>query len=487
MGAADDQKKALLLGRYELGRMLGKGNFGKVYHAKNLKTNEEVAIKVLDKEKVVKTRLVQQLKREIEVLKRVRHPYIVQLHEVMATKSKIYIVMEYVRGGELFNKVSKGRLQEDVARKYFQQLISAVAFCHARGVYHRDIKPDNLLVDENGDLKVADFGLSAVAEQKQQDGLFHTLCGTPAFAAPDVLARKGYDAGRADLWSCGVVLFVLMAGYPPFRDHQMIGLVRKIYRAEYRCPSWFSPELRRLIRAILEPNPNKRITIPEIMQNSWFKTDFKQTSFYVEDNKFYSYDTVDETGTESPQSELCSDNESETSSSLHGSMPSMPLTRVKGGLSTSASSPSLIETYKYGLGMRRPPSLNAFDIISFSSSFNLSGLFEEQGEETRFVSSAPVSQLMSKLEEIGNEVNFTVRIKDCQVSLEATTGGGEKGPLSILAEVFELTPKLVVVEVKKKSGNAAEYAEFCDKELKPRLSGLLFDGNCDENSESETE
>jgi serine/threonine protein kinase len=153
MGGADN-KKRLILGRYEVGRLLGEGNFAKVYQAKNLKTEEEVAIKVLDKEKIMKLGLEPQLKREIEVLRRVKHPYIVQLYEVMATKTKIYIVMEFVRGGELFNKVAKGRLEEDVARKYFQQLISAVAFCHARGVYHRDIKPENLLVDENGDLKV---------------------------------------------------------------------------------------------------------------------------------------------------------------------------------------------------------------------------------------------------------------------------------------------------------------------------------------------
>jgi NAF domain len=226
--------------------------------------------------------------------------------------------------------------------------------------------------------------------------------------------------------------------------------------------------------------------IQEIMQNHWFKKDFKQISFYVEDNKFYSYDTVEELVPESPLSELKSDNDSEKHS-LHGSMPSMLLRRVKGGLPTSASSPSLMETYNYESGLRRVPSLNAFDIISFSSGFNLSGLFDEPGEETRFVSCAPVSQIISKLEEIGNAVNFTVRIKDCQVNLDATTGGGDKGPLSISAEISELTPKLVVVEVKKKSGNADDYAKFCNEELKPRLSSLLFDSTSRGSSGSDTD
>ncbi|KAL6282474.1 hypothetical protein ACE6H2_013403 [Prunus campanulata] len=190
---------APLLGRFEIGKLLGHGTFAKVYHAKNIKTNESVAIKVIDKEKILKGGLIAHIKREISILRRVRHPNIVQLFEVMATKAKIYFVMEYVRGGELFNKVAKGRLKEVVARKYFQQLISAVGFCHARGVYRRDLKPENLLLDENGDLKVSDFGLSAVSDEIRQDGLFHTFCGTLAYVAPEVLGRKGYDAAKADI------------------------------------------------------------------------------------------------------------------------------------------------------------------------------------------------------------------------------------------------------------------------------------------------
>ncbi|CAN1243415.1 CBL-interacting serine/threonine-protein kinase 25 [Linum perenne] len=171
----------------------------------------------------------------------VRHPNVVQLKEVMATKSKIFFVMEYVRGGELFAKVARGRLKEDSARKYFQQLISAVDFCHSRGVSHRDLKPENLLLDENEDLKVSDFGLSALPEQLWNDGLLHTQCGTPAYVAPEVLRKKGYDGARADLWSCGVILFVLLAGFLPFQDENLM----KMY--------------------------TRRITIPAIMRVPWFR------------------------------------------------------------------------------------------------------------------------------------------------------------------------------------------------------------------------
>ncbi|KAL3536601.1 hypothetical protein ACH5RR_005062 [Cinchona calisaya] len=183
---------------------------------------------------------------------------------------QIYFVMEYVKGGELFNKVAKGELKEDLARKFFQQLITAVDFCHSRGVYHRDLKLENLLLEENGNLKVSDFGLSALAESKRQDGLLHTTCGTPAYVAPEVINRKGYDGSKADIWSCGVTLYVLLAGCLRFHDSNIMEMYRKIGKAEFKYPSWFPPEARRLISKILDPNPNTRISISKIMENSWF-------------------------------------------------------------------------------------------------------------------------------------------------------------------------------------------------------------------------
>lgn len=445
------EAQALLLGRYEVGKLLGHGTFAKVYHARNVKTNESVAIKVIDKEKILKGGLIAHIKREISILRRVRHPNIVQLFEVMATKSKIYFVMEYVRGGELFNKVAKGRLKEDIARKYFQQLISAVAFCHSRGVYHRDLKPENLLLDDNGDLKVSDFGLSAVSDQIRQDGLFHTFCGTPAYVAPEVLGRKGYEAGKVDIWSCGVVLFVLMAGYLPFHDQNIMSMYKKIYKGEFRCPRWFSPELIRLLTRLLDTNPETRFTIPEIMENRWFKKGFKHIKFYIEDDRVCN--VVDE-----KEEEEEDDNDSVSSLSETESESGFEAARRSKRVGT----------------LPRPASLNAFDIISFSRGFDLSGLFEEGGDESRFVSGAPVSRIISKLEEIAKLVSFTVRKKDCRVSLEGSREG-IKGPLTIAAEIFELTPSLVVLEVKKKGGDKGEYDDFCNNELRPGLQNLMLE------------
>ncbi|CAN6251686.1 unnamed protein product, partial [Urochloa humidicola] len=178
----------ILMERYELGRLLGKGMFGKVHYARNLESNQSVAIKMMDKNKVLKVGLSEQIRREITTMRLAAHKNIVELHEVMATRNKIYFVMEYAKGGELFNKIEKsGKLMEAAAHKYFQQLISAVDYCHSRGVYHRDLKPENLLLDEDENLKISDFGLSALSESKRQDGLLHTTCGTPAYVAPEVI------------------------------------------------------------------------------------------------------------------------------------------------------------------------------------------------------------------------------------------------------------------------------------------------------------
>ena len=302
------------------------------------------------------------------------------------------------------------------------------------------------MLDEDGNLKVSDFGLSAVSDQIRQDGLFHTFCGTPAYVAPEVLARKGYDGAKVDIWSCGVVLFVLMAGYLPFHDRNVMAMYKKIYRGEFRCPRWFSPELARLLSRLLDTNPQTRISIPEIMENRWFKKGFKQIKFYVEDDRVCSFDDK------------------------------LQLQPHDGGgdddLATSDSEVEIRRKNSLNASLPRPTSLNAFDIISFSQGFDLSGLFEEKGDEARFVSSAPVSKIISKLEEVAQLVSFTVRKKDYRVSLEGSREG-VKGPLTIAAEIFELTPSLVVVEVKKKGGDKAEYDNFCNSELKPALENLV--------------
>ncbi|KDP38667.1 hypothetical protein JCGZ_04020 [Jatropha curcas] len=424
----DGGHSTLLHGRYELGRMLGHGTFAKVYHARNLQTGNSVAMKVVGKEKVIKVGMMEQVKREIAVMKMVKHPNIVELHEVMASKSKIYFAMELVRGGELFSKIAKGRLREDVARVYFQQLISAIDFCHSRGVYHRDLKPENLLLDADGNLKVTDFGLSAFSEHLKQDGLLHTTCGTPAYVAPEVIGKKGYDGAKADLWSCGVILYVLLAGFLPFQDDNIVSMYRKIYRGDFKCPPWFSSEARRLITKLLDPNPSTRITISKIMDSSWFKKSVPKKVRTKEEMEFDAFNV--ENGDKSKQTET----------------------------------------------------LNAFHIISLSEGFDLSPLFEEkkreEKEELRFATTRPASSVISKLEEVAKAGKFSVKKSETKVRMQGQESG-RKGKLAIAAEIFAVTPSFLVVEVKKDNGDTLEYNQFCSKELRPALKDIVWTSPAD--------
>ncbi|KAF3773389.1 CBL-interacting serine/threonine-protein kinase 5 [Nymphaea thermarum] len=422
---AEAQEKRLLFGKYELGRLLGQGTFAKVYFARNVVTNEAVAIKVLHKDQVKKQGLMEQIKREISVMHLVKHPNVVELKEVMANKAKIFFVMEYVKGGELFAKIAKGKLKEDEARRYFQQLIAAVDYCHSRGVSHRDLKPENLLLDENGDLKVSDFGLSALPEQHWHDGLLHTQCGTPAYVAPEVLRKKGYDGAKADIWSCGVILYVLLAGFLPFQDENIMHMYRKVFKAEFQVPPWFSPDVRHLLAKILVTDPNKRITISQIMEVPWFKKGFTRPAAFE--------------------------------------------------LPSSAPDSGMIDSLKSESQPPTPEFFNAFDLISsMSSGFDLSGFFEsEKKRGSMFTSRCSTGAILGKLEALAKAFRFRVtKVKDFKIRMQRSVPG-RKGPLSVTAEIFQLAPSLSMVEFGKSSGDTFEYAEFCE-EARPALKDIVW-------------
>lgn len=273
-----EAKSSKRVGKYELSRTLGEGTFGKVKYAINTETGEAVAIKVLDKEKIQKQNMGNQLKKEISIMKMVRHRYVVGMKEVLASKTKIFIVLELVTGGELFDKiVSVGKLPEDSAKYYFAQLVEGVEYCHSLGVCHRDLKPENLLLDDHGNIKISDFGLSSLyvgdadAGSASRTELLHTTCGTPNYVAPEVLADQGYDGKKADVWSLGVILYVLLAGFLPFDESTIVALFDKIQKAEYSYPSWFSPEVREVLDRILIVDPKKRITLKELKVHPWLQ------------------------------------------------------------------------------------------------------------------------------------------------------------------------------------------------------------------------
>ncbi|OVA09865.1 Protein kinase domain [Macleaya cordata] len=262
----------LLLNKYQLGSLLGCGSFAKVFHAQSLTDETHVAIKVINKSSIKNTSMEPRIIREVSAMHRLNHPNIIRIHEVLATKKKIFIVMEYAKGGDLISKIVRhGRFPEPIARRYFQQLVTALHFCHVNGVTHRDIKPHNLLLDHEGNLKISDFGLSALPEQINDDGLLHTACGTPAYTAREVVTRRAYNGSKADAWSCGIILFVFLAGYIPFDDSNIVLMYQKILRKDYKFPSWFSKPVRKVISNLLDPNPDTRMSIEEVMETSWFK------------------------------------------------------------------------------------------------------------------------------------------------------------------------------------------------------------------------
>ncbi|KAL9240655.1 hypothetical protein vseg_014848 [Gypsophila vaccaria] len=257
------------LPNYNMGKTLGIGSFGKVKIAEHKRTGHKVAIKILNRRKIKSMDMEEKVRREIKILRLFMHPHIIRLYEVVETSSDIYVVMEYVKSGELFDYiVEKGRLQEDEARTFFQQIISGVEYCHRNMVVHRDLKPENLLLDSHHNVKIADFGLSNI----MRDGHFlKTSCGSPNYAAPEVISGKLYAGPEVDVWSCGVILYALLCGTLPFDDENIPNLFKKIKGGLYTLPSHLSPGARDLIPRMLVVDPMKRITIPEIRQNSWFQ------------------------------------------------------------------------------------------------------------------------------------------------------------------------------------------------------------------------
>ncbi|KAH9766564.1 CBL-interacting serine/threonine-protein kinase 1 [Citrus sinensis] len=407
MVIAEKKQEGMRLGRYELGRTLGEGNFGKVKFAQDLDSGLPFAVKILEKNRIIHLKITDQIKREIATLKLLKHPNVVRLHELSSG---------------LVVQASKGRLQEAEGRKLFQQLIDGVSYCHNKGVFHRDLKLENILLDSKGNIKISDFGLSALPQHFRDDGLLHTTCGSPNYVAPEVLANRGYDGATSDIWSCGVILYVILTGYLPFDDRNLAVLYQKIFRGDFKLPKWLSPGAQNLLRKILEPNPVKRITIAGIKADEWFEQDYTpanpdddEEDIFV-DNEAFSMHEVPSDGDRTPGS---------------------------------------------------PPLINAFQLIGMSSCLDLSGFFEKEDvseRKIRFTSNHSAKDLLERIEDIVTEMGFRVQKKNGK--LKATQEHKPQkslGSLSVAAEVFEISPSLYVVELRKSYGDPTVYRQLCNK------------------------
>ncbi|CAJ1427909.1 unnamed protein product [Effrenium voratum] len=261
--------RAKSIGHYILGKTIGEGTFGKVKLGTHILTGEKVAVKILEKERIVDVADVERVAREIHILKLVQHPHIIQLYEIIETPRQLYLIMEYCPGGELFDYiVAQGRVKESEAARFFHQIMAGVEQIHRVNVVHRDLKPENLLLDDQKNIKIVDFGLS----NTYQDGqLLKTACGSPCYAAPEMVAGQRYVPSRCDIWSCGVILFALVCGYLPFEDQNTSALYRKILNADYQAPKFISDGVRDLIARMLNTDPETRYTMPKIRAHTWYR------------------------------------------------------------------------------------------------------------------------------------------------------------------------------------------------------------------------
>ncbi|EDW43815.1 GM19132 [Drosophila sechellia] len=254
-GSANGQP-LVKIGHYLLGATLGTGTFGKVKIGEHQITRVKVAVKILNRQKIKSLDVVGKIRREIQNLKLFRHPHIIKLYQVISTPSDIFMIMEYVSGGELFDYIVKhGKLQEHQARRFFQQIISGVDYCHRHMIVHRDLKPENLLLDHNMHVKIADFGLSNM----MLDGEFlRTSCGSPNYAAPEVISGKLYAGPEVDIWSCGVILYALLCGTLPFDDEHVPTLFRKIKSGIFPIPEYLNKQVVNLVCQMLQVDLLKR-------------------------------------------------------------------------------------------------------------------------------------------------------------------------------------------------------------------------------------
>ncbi|ORX51995.1 Pkinase-domain-containing protein [Hesseltinella vesiculosa] len=265
------QKPRKCIGDYYVGKTLGKGASGRVKLGIHKHTGEQVAIKIISKAHLAANPAIEKaVRREIAIMKLIRHPNIMSLVDVIddPSSSELYLILEYVQGGELFEYlVSRGRLSDSEARRHFQQIILGLDFCHHHLICHRDLKPENLLLDSQNNIKIADFGMASL---QPAGSMLETSCGSPHYASPEIVAGMPYNGSASDIWSCGVILYALLTGRLPFDDENIRQLLKKVKAGKFIMPSDISKTAQDLIRRILVVDPSKRLTMKQIMMHPWF-------------------------------------------------------------------------------------------------------------------------------------------------------------------------------------------------------------------------
>lgn len=255
---------------YKIDKEIGSGTFGKVYLGEHIPTKSSIAIKVLDKTKITDRSDFERVCRELKISQTILHPHLVQLYDMLETENHIFLIMEFLAGGELYDYiVSKRRLTEPETFLYFIQIVSAIDYLHKLNIVHRDLKPENLLLDkEKKIIKLVDFGLGRFYDMNAK---VDTACGSPCYAPPEMLSKFKYDPIKADIWSLGIVLYAMLAGFLPFDDDNTDVLYQKIIEGKFNMPNWISSEAQDILKRIINKDPEQRMTIQDIYEHDWFK------------------------------------------------------------------------------------------------------------------------------------------------------------------------------------------------------------------------
>ncbi|DBB01817.1 hypothetical protein WJX77_001467 [Trebouxia sp. C0004] len=422
------------IGDYMVGRTIGEGTYAKVKYGQHCQTEEPVAIKILNKESLVSSGMVTKIKQEIRILKSLRHPNVVELKEVLASRQQIFMVMELVHGGELFDKIiAEGPMSEADGRHVVQQLLDGLDHCHQQGIFHRDLKPENVLLTTNGDVKLSDFGLGHLPSSSLHNDVLQTTCGTPNYVAPEVLMQQGYYGAPADVWSLGVLLYVIMAGTLPFDEPNLPALFNKIARADYPVPTWFTQDMISVFNAMLNPNPQKRATIAEIRQQRWVAQDYKPCR------------------------------------RLQG----MPSTELADFLFEENVQPQHVSQEQQDAQNETSRQMNAFELIN--AALDISAIFEAREDvvsrHTRFTSKASVAALMTGIEAAAARLGATSQQRG-PTKLRLSANSGRPDEVRVVVEVLPVVANLSMVQVIKSRGTSVEFYKFY-ADLAQQLQGLI--------------
>ena len=283
-----------IIGNYRIEKTLGEGTFGKVKLATHIPTSQQVAIKILEKDKIIDKDDLDRISHEINFLKKLHHPNIIKIYDIIENTNNYYIIMELCSNGELFSYIVKNkRLNEKTAKQFYAQILCGLEAIHEKFIVHRDIKPENLLLKEDNILAIIDFGLS---NEYKKNSLLKTPCGSPCYAAPEMILNHKYKGIDVDLWSSGIVLYAMVCGYLPFEDKDNEKLYRKILNGKFEIPGYLSEDCVDLIKKILTVNPKKRIKFEEVKNHVWIKDcylEYVKSIDYNNNNKNYNEDIID--------------------------------------------------------------------------------------------------------------------------------------------------------------------------------------------------